>query len=32
MKHSQFHRIGIVTRPNTPQLGETLSELVAFLF
>ena len=30
MKHSQFHRIGIVTRPNTPQLGETLSELVAF--
>ena len=30
MKHSQFHRIGIVTRPNTPQLGETLSELVVF--
>lgn len=30
MKHSQFHRIGIVTRPNTPHLGETLSELVAF--
>ncbi|AZR60371.1 NAD(+) kinase [Eikenella corrodens] len=30
MKHSQFHRIGIVTRPNTPQLGETLGKLVAF--
>ena len=30
MKHSQFHHIGIVTRPNTPHLGETLCGLVAF--
>ncbi|OAM26103.1 NAD(+) kinase [Eikenella longinqua] len=30
MKPSQFRRIGIVTRPHTPELGETLCELVSF--
>ncbi|WP_225748043.1 NAD(+)/NADH kinase [Eikenella sp. Marseille-P7795] len=30
MKPSQFRRIGIVTRPHTLELGETLCELVSF--
>lgn len=29
--NSQFHHIGVVTRPQTPHIRETLHELVAFL-
>ncbi|EGY52872.1 NAD(+) kinase [Neisseria shayeganii 871] len=31
MIHSQFSRIGIVTRPQTPHIAESLRELAAFL-
>lgn len=31
MMKSQFKHIGIVTRPNTPDIGGVLSELIAFL-